>query len=1304
MAASIPSTSAPTISSNGKVKVLANVQSDNKSGFVGEKSLKSQRTYQVGVVYKDIYGRETPVFTSGSGSFTVTKDLSDKRNGIIANLQNQAPSWVDTFKFFVKETSNEYYNACMDRWYDAEDENLWLSFPSAERNKIKEDGFIILKKQAASDDAVHEEARYKVIDIQNEAPDFIKTDYEMYGSDTINVEQNGALPGSKTIKFDFDTTTNDWSGSVFYDALLTGASNAGGGVSDTGFIGWPIENVVIKLSNTAGTNTGWLEVANIYKDGDVFVELSKPLLGENDGSNNITTNSAISNIILDHNASGGNDVQVKFAKKVVKNKSEFDGKFFVKIARDAVLDEKVREVGIVTASFSVTNQVDQYHLSRTSGSGSGAVSTAKGYWEDVGENWFIDNVGRAEVGSQTGVTNYKGPFARDNGFGILGNSNVSTKRSGNSQSYLQCTMELTLNKIKDGDKDGYNVGNNKQSNQDFLNIMSQPGTLFRWKEDPFQHIYRIVGIPGDSRSENTTEGPPDKSWKRGILNYSSANSERKDKDNKSIRLYLKFVTTGWRLNAVQNGSVYGGTYQFFEEEEGKFPFNFNGNYTETSDGTAITWNPTKKGFGEYTTTASDTPTDGTGSITQTTTSGITKDATKRNTIQVVNMEVGENEPTFTKDPAVWETEPREDVGLDIYYEASQAYPVKLTDQTNELFAPYGCVVTCKDAIDNESFYLPDGSDPLLGGPTVLFDWAPTGNGGNTLLLNAEIGNVGVIDTLGTITDINTDNTKLAYLNSNLLGLELQFTRLDGSYTTAKVKEYSAWGVNNQNISPTSPTYTNDLTFKVKITLDRDLTNSKIRLPYFNCYSFGNGVESDRIRDDFNAVTIGKGVKASTVLPELYKEEQRTNGLIYSGIYNSNSSINNLNQFIAAEKITKDVPPTYGSIQKLKARDTNLVAFCEDKILKIVAYKDALYSADGKPQLIASNNVLGDISSFAGEFGISKNPESYAEDSFRMYCTDKQRGKVLRISGDGVTPISDVGMEDYFADNLKTKDILLGTFDDRKQEYNLTLKNNTPRAGFPDVTVSFSETAKGWTSFKSFIPENGLSINNNYYTLKDGELWQHHVNEIRNNFYGDDYNSYVDILFNEQSETVKSFASMKYEGTQSKITENLTDNEYYNNIGKPGWYVESGITDLQEAGEMEFKKKEGKYFSYMKGKPVTDAKDLNSKEFSFQGIDLLQSIVDNGEGQGSEGGGGTVVLGCTDPTALNYNPNATQDDGSCLFNPPPQPIGGCTDSTATNYNPNATIDDGSCVYPSAPTSFVITVQDIGDQDPNAGANI
>ena len=64
-------------------------------------------------------------------------------------------------------------------------------------------------------------------------------------------------------------------------------------------------------------------------------------------------------------------------------------------------------------------------------------------------------------------------------------------------------------------------------------------------------------------------------------------------------------------------------------------------------------------------------------------------------------------------------------------------------------------------------------------------------------------------------------------------------------------------------------------------------------------------------------------------------------MVYSGLYNSTSSINNLNQFIAAEKITKEVNPTYGTIQKLHSRDSDLITLCEDKVLKILANKDAL---------------------------------------------------------------------------------------------------------------------------------------------------------------------------------------------------------------------------------------------------------------------------------------------------------------------------------------------------------------------------
>lgn len=55
-----------------------------------------------------------------------------------------------------------------------------------------------------------------------------------------------------------------------------------------------------------------------------------------------------------------------------------------------------------------------------------------------------------------------------------------------------------------------------------------------------------------------------------------------------------------------------------------------------------------------------------------------------------------------------------------------------------------------------------------------------------------------------------------------------------------------------------------------------------------------------------------------------------------------------------------------------------------------------------------------------------------------------------------------------------------------------------------------------------------------------------------------------------------------------------------------------------------------------------------------------------------------IRGCTDPRAINYNPNATINDGSCRYG-----IRGCTDPNALNYNPNATIDNGSCIYSGQP---------------------
>ena len=60
------------------------------------------------------------------------------------------------------------------------------------------------------------------------------------------------------------------------------------------------------------------------------------------------------------------------------------------------------------------------------------------------------------------------------------------------------------------------------------------------------------------------------------------------------------------------------------------------------------------------------------------------------------------------------------------------------------------------------------------------------------------------------------------------------------------------------------------------------------------------------------------------------------------------------------------------------------------------------------------------------------------------------------------------------------------------------------------------------------------------------------------------------------------------------------------------------------------------------------------------------------GGASSGLVGDCGLGCTDPTACNYDVEAVQDDGLCDYNAMDAPI------LQRNYDETATIDDASCL--------------------------
>lgn len=112
----------------------------------GQQSLKTLRSYQLGMSYLDKYNRETPIFTGSESIFNVAKKFADNKLKIRGKVNTNPPNWAESFKVYIKETSTEYYNLSMSRSYKGEDGNVWLAFPSSERNKVDDETFLILKK------------------------------------------------------------------------------------------------------------------------------------------------------------------------------------------------------------------------------------------------------------------------------------------------------------------------------------------------------------------------------------------------------------------------------------------------------------------------------------------------------------------------------------------------------------------------------------------------------------------------------------------------------------------------------------------------------------------------------------------------------------------------------------------------------------------------------------------------------------------------------------------------------------------------------------------------------------------------------------------------------------------------------------------------------------------------------------------------------------------------------------------------------------------------------------------------------
>jgi len=234
---------------------------------------------------------------------------------------------------------------------------------------------------------------------------------------------------------------------------------------------------------------------------------------------------------------------------------------------------------------------------------------------------------------------------------------------------------------------------------------------------------------------------------------------------------------------------------------------------------------------------------------------------------------------------------------------------------------------------------------------------------------------------------------------------------------------------------------------------------------YNAYSFGNGLESDRILDDYNETTLEYSVRATNTV-DIYEQERKEASLCYSGIYRADTSTNGLNEFNLSKANFKDLDLEFGSIQKIFARDTDLMVFQENKVGRVLYGKNLLSDAVGGGSISSIPEVLGTQISITGEYGISYNPESFAEWANMMYWTDERRGAVLRSDGTTVGDIAKAGMTDYFRDLFKDnpKTQHLGVFDPYRHQYVLASNDQTATA----CSLSIKPTSENYPATPSGV--------------------------------------------------------------------------------------------------------------------------------------------------------------------------------------------------------------------------------------------
>lgn len=293
---------------------------------------------------------------------------------------------------------------------------------------------------------------------------------------------------------------------------------------------------------------------------------------------------------------------------------------------------------------------------------------------------------------------------------------------------------------------------------------------------------------------------------------------------------------------------------------------------------------------------------------------------------------------------------------------------------------------------------------------------------------------------------------------------------------------------------------------------------------------------DQNFSDFYPSQVNSNGRAWAIQPNIQQNHIGT--LVrYSLPYDPETTINNVNRFYAQnfDQYQNDG----GEIRRLKYRGRFMRVFQERRVGEVPIFQNVLTNTNGQTQIGQSEEVINNIQYYEGEFGIGTQYASLVSGKIQDYFVDPLRGYQVRVSNDGMIPISELYYGQYFIRSLLTpynapytrtdggSAKILGCYYYFDEEYYCLLQGGTNGSDtIANYLFSFNEKRNGYSSFFAFNNADFiLSAEDTIYTWLNGQLYVHNNTDNYTNFYGNQFPLQIQLVFNQQLVEKKSYEAI-----------------------------------------------------------------------------------------------------------------------------------------------------------------------------------